>query len=661
MKLFGNSTEGGPKGWQWLAAPFALVWLALNETRKFLHSKCYDRGWSSWPSWFFSIFLSFGAVIWSSHSLGWEQNYPGYMWMPGGIFAGYCTWAYIWPIIHLLVIRTAIKVTDLVWEVIKFFARDVFGVVTNGFVNVVRYLPGSDALWNSFSKRDFFGNVITFLLGASALGGGCYYGWNVWEMVESFIPGYTPALLLAWTPTWVYSVIGATAGAVVTLAIAGTAWQCLDHGKLNGVAVTTGALLGYAFYSTLVGWLGLIGLTGYGVWGGLAVALVLFVGYVFPAINKLFALGWLEKVLEGLRKINQDTYGDDLGDYHKVYAHLANFAATAALTWVAWTTCGALGLALYFTLPIMALVVVTAYLVVHSYLRGPGAPILVGVGLSGYAGYLTYNHYFDAGYPFGIFGAVPTAILAFLVIVGVIYPLVYIGVKWLTTNLGIEKLLAPLDAFYKWVDDSVKVLSERLERVYWDAYKDNTDFRDWFIQVVNIAVAVAIYMSLTVYLGFGSSLLWIGVAGFITYCAYAFFGQFLARPADIGLHFSGIISGLITAGYVGSTVWGVTDSYWITGVTGFFTLALTYAFAFPVVYIALRFCLNLLVASWSTKLLVGLHSFAWNIFDKCIWTPVTVMAGWFKEVLGPLYGALVAVASAFKAIYDNIMRMLRRN
>lgn len=660
-KLFGNTSGGGPKGWQWIFAPIALVWLLLNEPRKWLASKSYDRGWSSWLSWFISIPLSLFAVIWSSHSLGWEQNYPGYMWMPGGLFAGWCTFAYIWPLIHLVVIRGVIRITDLLYELMKFIGRDVFAPVTGGIASAARVLPGSSSLWDSFKERDRFGNIVGFLVVIGSAGYALWTAWDVWGVAETYISVWTPAIVLAWTPTWVLSVLGAACGAVVALAIFGFVYQLLDHGKVDGIAVGVGAAFTYAFFDTFTGWMGLVGLTGYAAWAGVAVAYVVYLAYLFPAFNKLLSLGLFEKIGKQIGELNSKTYGDDVGDYSKVYGHFLNFGVSGALAYVAWTVCASLGLALYFAAPIMALVALVSYISGKSYFKDQISVIIVGVGVSLYGGYLAFNYYLDAGYVFGVIGAVPAAVISALALGTIAYPLVYQAVKWVLCAIGIERLREPLDQLHKTVERSVEGFLRRFERVYWEAYRDNSDYREWFIQVINIVITAAIYLSLTVYLGFGSSWFLLAAAAFITFCAYAFFGQFLSRPADIGLHFSGGIAGLVAGAWVGSVVWGVTTSYWIVGAAAAFTWPVVYAFLFPIAYIAVRFCTRLLLASWSRGLLVGLHGIAWNIFDKGIWTPVKALGRIIKTLLGPLWGIIVSVAEAIKSVYDNIMRALRRN
>lgn len=657
-KLFGNSADG-PKGWQWLVLPLALVWFALNESRKFLHKVSYD-GFSGVASMIFSVFLSLGAVVWSSHSLGWQQGYPAWYWIPGGLFAGWCTYAYIWPLIHLVVIRGVIKLSDLIWEALKFVGRG-YSHVAKFVADAARFLPGSSSLWDSFKKRDRFGNILGIAVAIGTLAFAVWTGIDVWGKAAAVIPSLAPAVLVAWTPTWVVGVLGAACGAIVAVSICSLIYQLLDKGRLDGLAVGFGAALGYVYLDTITSWLALVGLTGYGAWAGIAVAYVVYLAYVFPALNLLLSLGVFKQIAEWLSKVNQKTYGDDQGEYSKVYGHFANIGVAAALTWVAWTTCAALGLALYFTLPIMAVVAVTAYLFDKELLRGNFSVILVGLGVSAYTGYEAYNFYIAGGYPFGVFAAAPAAAFAFLASMMIAYPIVYLGLRYVLVAVGFERLRYPLDQLYKAVQDSVEVVAKRLERVYWSAYKDNSDYRDWFVQVVNIALAVAIYLSLTVYLGFGSSVVWIGVASFLTFCAYAFFGQFLARPADIGLHFAGGIAGIAASAWVGSAVWSVTSTYWIVAVAAVFTWPVVYAFAFPVVYIVLRFLTNLLLASWTRPILVGLHSFAWTVFDKAIWTPVRAVAKAIGAFLGPLFSFFAAVGNAIKSVYDGLMRILRRN
>ncbi len=658
-KLFGNSTDS-PKGWQWLVFPLALVWFALNESRKFLHRVSYN-GVSGIISAIFSVFLSFGAIVWSSHSLGWQQGYPAWYWIPGGLFAGWCTYAYIWPLIHLVVIRGVIKLSDLIWEALKFIGRDIYAPVTKFVADAARILPGSSALWDSFKERDRFGNLLAIATAVGTLAFAVWTGLDVWGKAAAVIPGFVPAVLVAWTPTWVVSVLGAACGTIVAVSICSFVFQLLEKGRLDGLAVGFGVAIGYVYAGTITSWLALVGLTGYGAWAGMAVGYVVYLAYLFPAMNKFLSLGVFKKVAEWLSKVNQKTYGDDQGDYSKVFGHLANIGVAGALTWVAWTTCAALGLALYFSLPIMVVVAVTAYLFDKEFLRGNFSVILVALGVSGYGGYEAYNYYLAAGYPFGVFGAAPAAAFSFLASMMIAYPIVYLGVRYVLVAMGVERLRYPLDQLYKKVEDSVRVIADRLEKVYWSAYKDNNDYRDWFVQVVNIALAVAIYLSLTVYLGFGSSVVWIAVAGFLTFCAYAFFGQFLARPADIGLHFAGGIAGIAASAWVGSAVWSVTSTYWIVAVAAVFTWPVVYAFAFPVVYIVLRFLTNVLIASWSRPLLVGLHSFAWTVFDKAIWTPVQAVAKAIGAFLGPLFSFFAAVGNAIKSVYDSLMRILRRN
>lgn len=658
-KLFGNSTDG-PKGWQWLVAPLALVWFVLNESRKVLHRWSYN-GVSGIFSIIFSVFISFGAVVWSSHSLGWQQGYPAWYWIPGGLFAGWCTYAYIWPLIHLVVIRGLIKLSDLIWEALKFVGRDVYAPVTKFIADAARVLPGSQTLWDSFKERDRFGNLLAIATAVGTLAFAVWTGLDVWGKASAVIPSLVPSLLVAWTPTWVVSVLGAACGTVVAVTICSFVFQLLEKGRLDGLAVGFGAAIGYVYLDTITSWLALVGLTGYGAWVGIAVGYVVYLAYLFPALNKFLALGFFKKIADWLSKVNQKTYGDDVGDYSKVYGHFANFGVAAALTWVAWTTSVALSLALYFTIPIMAIVAVTSYLFGKDLLRSNASVILVGLGVSAYGGYEAYNYYLTAGYPFGVFGAAPAAAFSFLAMMMVAYPIVYLGVRYVLVALGVERLRYPLDQLYKKVEDSVRVVADRLEKVYWSAYKDNSDYRDWFVQVVNIALAAAIYLSLTAYLGFGASVVWIAVAAFLTFCAYAFFGQFLSRPADIGLHFAGGFAGIIAAAWVGSAVWSVTSTYWIVAVAAVFTWPVVYAFAFPVVYIVLRFLTNLILASWTRPILVGLHSFAWTIFDKAIWTPVRAVARAIKVMLGPIWSVFVAIGSAVKSVYDSMMRFLRRN
>ncbi len=164
----------------------------------------------------------------------------------------------------------------------------------------------------------------------------------------------------------------------------------------------------------------------------------------------------------------------------------------------------------------------------------------------------------------------------------------------------------PLVNFHTWALNGVKGSFDKV-------YKDKTDYPGFFLQVINISLALTIGASVVLYLpAMGLSLVVLcGIAAVAAIVAYLLIGALLMEAGN------GLIGFLASlgAGYLTFVLYTAAGLWfeWFGALVAAALVALATGFViFPVAYLIIRLLTKRTLASWSGAALVKAHDYCFN-------------------------------------------------
>src|SRR4029453_10259152 len=237
-----------------------------------------------------------------------------------------------------------------------------------------------------------------------------------------------------------------------------------------------------------------------------------------------------------------------------------------------------------------------SYLLLGKLLRSVGNGLVGGIA-SAHSVVYTFLAYKAAGFWFGTVGAIVAAAVAGAVTYFLLFPLGYVIVRLLAkpplAAWGAQLLVGLHDAFL----NGFKRIGTELGHAFSNTYDDETPYKAVFLQIVNVAGLVGVFFGLRALsgaLGFATWLT-VGTIAFALVLSYLLVGKLLMKA---GNELVGILGGLAVGVFVGVLTFA-GHAWWVATLVGLVAAALTFSFAFPILYVVLRTILNVIqVQTW---------------------------------------------------------------
>lgn len=645
---------------EWILLAIAVCLYPFVEFKNFLKEKTY-RGWEGGLRAAFGHLFGLAGGIYVGWLTGWFFEWPYLSWIAAGIATWPLTKWYFWPIGYWLVIHPVWWTCEKLWDGIRYVAKNWLFNILNGILNVLRCLPGSNALWTavlddakpadpeqpryreeSWVQKLLY--VITFPTAAFC----CWQlGYNTYE----FIFGAFSLPLLNW-------VAGVGAGLFVGLLSAGILWNWFEHGKVPALAVTAGGVALYFGAGLVATAAGAVGIAGWGIYAAYAVAFSVFVAYLYPAADWFLRNG-IEWCWKKLKPAIQETYGEEDKDYAGFFHHLTNIVASGFVFWLTLGLCGDLGLGTILSYGLATVATLLGYELIFKALDEEFGNGLTGLALSGLAGYFVGNWWFGSheGWLAADYATIGVGVVGALATGFVVFPIAYVLLRGALRFVGLH---IPARDFLAWVyggvDKAFRWVGKKLELVYTWSYRDKHKYAEFFLHAVNL---VGTYFAAT-YLyawtsGWWAILAWPAVA-IGTGLVYLLLGKTLTK-SGWGIEAVGGLTSIAATIFVGAHVHAVYPEQWyITGIVGAATLVTTFAIGFPAAYWIVK------APGWVLSLIlqrpvVGLHNLAWARFEFIAEKFAAIYQG-LVEALAPYFVRLAGMIAKIREMWARIRKTL---
>jgi len=551
---------------------FAFLAAIVVKPAQALTREAYNKSNASSFAFGAGILLSVIGSIATGY-FGWQHGIAVQWWLSTAVAAPFAIYYYAWPIAFLAVGRWAYKFAELLW----------------------RNVPGRD------DRRSETNAWFTFALLAVAqiaIVGGCIYlFWNVTNGIHDWTEWHNKA-------AWLFGgVIGVCVGFGVGALLTGALWEA----GMPLVAVVSGAALTYFFGIDLSHYVPTFGYDAAVKHVGQALQGLLWVGYVFPLghiiISRMF--GWMGKYFT---KLLDKTYNDSDKNWLTFLSQLSTLALTGAAGYYAYGYAGTFGYGVWLAAPAAAVAVLAAYILAGFALRN-WSNMTVGVVSSIAAAVLAFI-VAPVFVPFGVFGAIVFAVFAAALNALFVFPLVYQTIKLIANPLFASWSAQPLKEMHSKISTEVFSAASK-------TYDDKTPYASLFTHVVNVAVAVAVYLLSNqlvdlIHLSGWTALV---LPGLLTAVSYLFVGRLLVAYKTTLI---GSLAAIGVGAFVGVEVFAHFDHNLWKAVPAFIGAGLVFGLAvFPVTYVVLRAGLELIAASkWATPVVEGVYNFFFGFVRK---------------------------------------------
>lgn len=579
-----------PLTWiMFLVAAIVMVPIKISQG---LRKRAYDESNLGPIPWLVGLAASAGAGV----LLGSSVSHLGIEWWLGlGVGAVLFTYYYAWPALYLAIFRWSFKFSNFLWK----------------------RVPDADlrSEENAYGVSPWFSRLLSGLAYVGAVLTCLVLWWN-------FADGIHTKLDWAYF-SWLAWVVGLVVGGVISLVIGFLAFALIGQG-MPAIAVASGGLIAYGLgahasaFAAAHEWPVSVA---YALQGGV---FVLWTAYVFPLghllISRIFrGLGvylvkGLDYVVEHFGDFLEGVYGDKDKRYVGFVRDIGNIAVAAAVGYYAFGHEFLLGGSLVFTIVRVAVPVVVVYIIGGHLARLVHNGFIAAV-LSAGAAYVAFGYAGAHGVPLGVVGASLSALVTFILGMGVAFPVGYTVVKAIANPLLASWLAEPLRNMHE-------TLSEEIFSSVSNTYGDKADYGKFFAHAVGIVATAATWfglVELVALVGFSPLLsLVVPVAG--TIAVYLGAGKLFVRYGNV------LIGTLLAVGVGVAGGIGVYQHFdhniWV-GIGGFFASALGTAFvAFPVVYVVARAVLNVVkVTAWALPVIGGVHGFFFG-FVETFWDGV---------------------------------------
>jgi len=559
---------------------FAFLAAIVVKPAQALTKEAYEKNGLGGFAFLAGIILSVIGSIATGY-FGWQHGIALQWWLGSAVLAPLAVFYYLWPIAYLAVGKWAFKFASFLW----------------------RNVPALDG--NDKGR----GKWVTYFLSGLALlaiVGGCLWGaGTIATHVHAF---------LGWGGFgWL---IGIIVGGVVAFFGGMLACGALrSEGGMPLLAIVSGAALTYLGGFDLSSHVPSFGYANIVRHLGQGLEVFVWSAYVFPLLHivtgRLF--GWVGKYFY---KLLDKTYDDSDKNYLGFLGQVLTLIGVGEIAYFSFGYGLAFGLGLWVAVPATAAVALLAYLILGGLLRS-FSNVVVGV-LSSLG--LAYGAYFFSygSLDLGLYQSVAISILTGAFNALLIYPLIYQGVKLLANPLFASWLGKPLVEMYK-------TISSQVFSSLGETYSDNTAYGPLFVQVVNIAVAYAVYLlgSELVSLIHLSTWLSLVLPALLTAASYLFVGRLLVAYKTVLIS---AVSSIAVGAFVGVQIFAHFDHNLWYAVPSFLAAGLAFAWAvFPVSYVVVRAALEAVKSSsWLRPILEGVYNFFFGFVQK-FWVKFVVV------------------------------------
>ncbi len=648
-----RSTDGNPV-LNALLTVIAAFLMPFIEAAKKLTRKVY-HGWDGAFRACFGGIFGIGGAIYAGHWTGWTNGLSFFAWLPASMLAWLLVYFYIWPLLYLVVVNPVWKLADALWDLVRKFARTRFESLTLGIIGILRTVClGCDGLWGTILSKDrksWFSKLLYAVSYPSILGGSALLGWKIFHLVTALFPAH-----LAIVPF----VAGLAAGLLAFLFVGGTLLQFVEFGKLPFIALSSGIAAVWGLTGQIALVLSALGLSGAAfTWAAYALTFALYTAYVFPLINVILTDGFLTWIVEHIKPLAEKAYDESDKDFRNFFHHSVNLAVAGLLGYFAFAICSTLALGAAVTWGICALVVALSYILTFQCIDHSGGNAIVGGTMSLAAGYFTGAAYHSVGLVFGIWGAIVAGVFSALTFGFVVFPVLYICLRSLTTAIRLSQLGKPLASVYNFFNEGFKKAMRQLEHAYDSCYRDKTGYQELFLHLSNLAAAVAVYfgaayLSSIQHMGSVMSFAFIGMSVVLSYLLV---GKLLFK-SGYGTEFIGALAGLAAAGWAGTGVYSAYASWLVAGVVGICARVAVFAFLFPTAYILVRLPAKPLLLAWLRPLLAAIYDFFWAGFMQ-VWQQFVRAYNALLRLLTPLWVMFVSILDSVRKAYNRLLDRIR--
>ncbi len=649
MSNSNSGSNSGPKNpfLKFLMIIAALTVMPVYELGKALSKEAY-KGWKG----IFVGLLGFGAGIaggiGAAELVGWHYNLSVLLWMPAGLVGFLLTTFIVWPAFYLYLAKPAWNFGEWVLDRAKDFSKGVLAPVADGFVNVLKYLPGAGLFWNTVKSEEKktakAHRLVTSLFYIAGFGLSLYTGYLVYS------------LLLPLVPAWFTGLPQAAAGfvAIVSWAISfGILNRFNEYGKQSYQAVAA-SIVGVYFLAPLTaslvaGW----GLGTAGLWGVYAVEFLLGVAYVFSGFYALLLGGFLKAVLQGIKKLLDSTYDEEDKDYRKFFHQVVNILVAGGVGYLGYLLVAALSLPFALGVVAFAIAAFISYAIGFEVIdHSGGNAMLSGLASATAGGFAVYGT-LASGWGTIIGCAIAAAVGVFVLVFPLFYQLIRVLTSGFATGAG-KALTSPQEACEK----GLRKVSDKIGDLCKLAYEDKSKYRDLFLHLTNIAIVVFALFNATPFVsGFlgMTGILYFVVAAIGAYLVYLLLGKALIGFDTDAV---GLIAGVAAGVYVGNVAWGVNPSWLVAVPSGIIAFIAASALVFPVLYVIVKAIANPLLTGWLEPLVTGLYKFVWSTFEglwngfvavyKVVFNFIAPWFGWFFRGIAAIWNSIREAWESFR-------------
>jgi hypothetical protein len=572
-----NPSDGSAKGgvlkslFTGVIYMFAFLAAIVVKPAQALTKEAYEKSGFSGFAFAAGIILSIIGSIGTGY-FGWQHGAAIQWWLGAAVVAPFAIFYYLWPLAFLAVGKWAFKFSSFLWD----------------------HVP--DAKDSRSSSPKWFSYALGGLTQLAIIAAGLYVFFTCATHIHDF---------LGWG--WFGWVVGVVGGGVLAVGSGMLVSAGLWNVGMPLVALLSGAALTYFFGIDLSAHVPTFGYPVAVRHAGEALQVLAWEGYVFPLghiiISRMF--GWVGKYYNMLL---DNTYNDDDANYLGFLCQSINIGAAGVAAYHAFAYASTFGYGLWLAVPATAVATLVAYLIGGALLHR-WSNMFVGVASSLGVGVLAF-FYGQAVVPFGIAGAIVVAVVSAVANGMLIYPLVYQLVKLLTNLLLASWLGKPLVDMYKTISSEVFSSIEK-------TYDDTTAYGPLFVQLVNIATAVGVYLLVSDLVPMIHLTGWVALSlpALLTVFSYLFVGRLLVAYKTVLI---GTLSAIAVGAFVGVEVFAHFQHNLWYAVPSFIAGGLAFAFAiFPVSYVVVRAALEAVSASkWAKPVVEGVYNFFFGFVQK---------------------------------------------
>jgi hypothetical protein len=597
-----SGTPGGPLKSLFTAIIYAFAFLAaiVVKPAQALTKATYTKNGLKTYTFFAGVILSIVASIGTGY-FAFKHAAPLEWWLGAAVAAPFAVYFYLWPLTYLAIGKWTFRFSRFIWG----YVADLEDrePTTPKWLTMVLSVSGTIASAVSC--------LYLFWLGAVAV-----HNWLGWGGIS------------AWA-------IGVLVGGITAFVCASALISLIWKGGMAAVSLISGTILVHFFGYDAAKLLPLFshGFVSHGFvsHAGKVAQVLLWAAYLFPLLHILVSrlFGWVghifdkffEHVVKAIfdfigryfGKLRAATYGERDQAYLGLLRQALAIAVSAYCAYHAFTYVHALsfGTGLWLAAPASALAALLLY-IATGFLFSELTPSLFGMLtaiLAVYGGFSAshnFFHLFGGRVSIAIVAGLASAVLTVLVFFPLVYQLVRLFLKPLVANwLGL-----PLVQMHAQIAE--QVLSSIDE-----TYDEDTAYGPFFIQVVNIAVALAsFFLTREVVLAVHLHGTWaLALPLLLPLLSYLFIGRLLTAYKTILI---GLLGSLAAGAFAGVKMFAhFHHSLWYA-VPSFVAAGLAFAFVFfPVAYVVVRAILEvILVSRWAAPALVFIYDFAFSFVAR---------------------------------------------